>query len=254
MNINYLKEINAFHDWLEINPISSTTQSLWFHIMNIANKCSWPSEFTIANPTLQAKLGISRGTLNEHRNILVQKGRIQYKSLGRNKAGVYKLILFYGSNNELVKGSSSIIEPENNPNPTPHQPEPLPLVKLNKNETKQTVENPFMHYQKKMGRDLSGTGIQKLMNWIELDKMPEDLINYAIDITAQESSNPKKRKTNPENYIDGILKNWARDGIRTLDAAISENKPDKVASGSDFDSILEKLKEEAAAGGANAGI
>lgn len=96
--MNYIREINAFMDWLEINPLDPTTQTLWFHIMAIANKSGWPEWFTIANLTLMAKVGVSENTLIKHRNILIQKNRIEYKSQGKHKAGKYKIIPFTSKN------------------------------------------------------------------------------------------------------------------------------------------------------------
>ncbi|CAM3319267.1 Helix-turn-helix domain-containing protein [Paenibacillus lactis] len=97
--MNYTAEIHAFIDWLEINPLEPTTQTLWMHLMVIANKSGCPEWFTVANPLLQAKVGVTENTLIKHRNYLVQKGRIEYKSQGKQKAGRYKIIPFT-SNNE----------------------------------------------------------------------------------------------------------------------------------------------------------
>lgn len=105
--MNQVMEMNAFIDWLEINPLEPTTQTLWFHLMAIANKSGCPEWFTVANPLLQAKVGVSENTLSKHRNYLVQKGRIEYKSMGKQKAGKYRLITFFTSNNAVnheVKG------------------------------------------------------------------------------------------------------------------------------------------------------
>lgn len=80
-------------DWLEINPLDATTQTLWFHIMAIANKSGWPDSFTIANLTLMAKVGISENTLIKHRNILIQKGESNIKIRESKKQGSIVLSL-----------------------------------------------------------------------------------------------------------------------------------------------------------------
>ena len=102
LNMNYIKEMNAFFDWLETNPLEASTQTLWFHLMGIANKSGWPEWFAVANPLLQAKVGLSEGSLNKHRNILEQKGRIEYRSQGRKKPGKYRIIPFIASNFEVI--------------------------------------------------------------------------------------------------------------------------------------------------------
>lgn len=108
--MNYIKEMNAFFDWLETNPSESTTQLLWFHLMGIANKSGWPEWFTVANLTLQAKVGVSENTINKHRNYLKQFGRIDYINLGKKKAGKYRIIEFT-SNNEVMYAAKPAVIP-----------------------------------------------------------------------------------------------------------------------------------------------
>ena len=94
--MNYLKEIIAFHHWLETNQVDSTEQALWFHLMDINNRCGWLEWFAVANMTLQARLGgIDRKTLDRKRNSLKQLGRIKYHNQGKREAGKYKIITFH---------------------------------------------------------------------------------------------------------------------------------------------------------------
>ncbi|MBT2634574.1 DnaD domain protein [Bacillus sp. ISL-26] len=91
--MNYLKELNGFMTWVETNPLSATTQALWFHLMHINNKTGWREWFTTSNTTLQAKIEVTEATLIKHRKILIDLQRIEYQPQGR-KAGKYKLISF----------------------------------------------------------------------------------------------------------------------------------------------------------------
>lgn len=102
--MNFIKEINAFEEWLETNPLPVTAQLLWYKLMSINNKCGWAEWFDLANSTLMAKAGISsEKTLISARNVLVDKGRILYKSSGnRKKAGKYKIIPFYPEESSTV--------------------------------------------------------------------------------------------------------------------------------------------------------
>ncbi|MBB6689937.1 hypothetical protein H7B90_00835 [Cohnella xylanilytica] len=105
--MDFMEETNAFSDWLETNPLEASAQTLWFHLMVIANKSGWPEWFAVANPLLQAKVGISENSLTKHRNILVQKGRIEYKSQGKKQKGQYRIIPFtpeITSNYEAKRG------------------------------------------------------------------------------------------------------------------------------------------------------
>lgn len=89
--MDYMKEMLAFTDWLETNPLEPSAQTLWFHLMVIANKSGYPEWFAVTNPLLQAKVGISEKSLSKHRNTLVQKGLIDYKNQGKQQAGKYRI-------------------------------------------------------------------------------------------------------------------------------------------------------------------
>lgn len=47
--MNYLAEIKAFYDRLELNPQPNTVIALWHALMSIANKAGWPDTFTVAS-------------------------------------------------------------------------------------------------------------------------------------------------------------------------------------------------------------
>lgn len=135
--MNYIREMNAFVDWLETNPLDAITQALWYHLMAISNKCNWPQWFTVANRTLQAKLGVDKKTVIRHRHLLVQKNRIEYKSQGKREAGKYRLIPFGGENRGNAPPNQG---PNEGPNGEPIQgPKVSPLYK--QNETKQNEKD-----------------------------------------------------------------------------------------------------------------
>lgn len=91
--MEFSDEMNAFIDWLETNPLEPSAQTLWMHLLVIANKSGYPEWFAVANPLLQAKVGISEKSLTKHRNTLVQKGLIEYKNQGKQQAGKYRINL-----------------------------------------------------------------------------------------------------------------------------------------------------------------
>ncbi|MBC2392240.1 DnaD domain-containing protein [Listeria booriae] len=257
--MNYITELNAFYDRLEINQLTPSAIALWHALMHINNKAAWSTTFTVAASVLQQKSGLKESMFKKARNELKQAGYIDFQSRKGNQAPVYQMksLLVHYDRKEVVPSQYDLNSVGNGDYNSVHNgvrsSDPLIKEKENEKEIKPTV-SPYQYYQKKFGRDMSSIALQKLLHWIELDKMPEDLINYAMDITAEEANNPNKRKMNPENYIDGILKNWSRVGIKTLEEAKSEKNPTSTGNKSDFDSLLEKLKKEAAADGVNAGI
>lgn len=221
--MNYLKEINAFMDWLEINPLDATTQALWFHIMAIANKSGWPEWFTIANLTLMAKVGISENTLIKHRNILIQKNRIEYKNQGKHKAGKYRIIPFtsFFEVKDTVKDnltSNFAVNHEANcevNHEVKREVNPSALNKLNK--TKQNNNNNhnnarenfsvFAAFEQEFGRPLSPMEVDRIRQWCEeSDSM---LIMEALRRAVMMG------KMN-FRYIDAILLEWRKNNLRTL--------------------------------------
>lgn len=141
--MNYLKEILAFHYWLETNPLDATEQALWYHLMDINNRCGWLEWFAVANMTLQARLGgIDRKTLERKRNKLQQLGRIEYRNQGKREAGKYRLIRLEG----VITGNNPLETSKNVPN------NDLNLTTLNKqniNGVSNDTPDPPSEKQKK---------------------------------------------------------------------------------------------------------
>ena len=179
--MNYIREMNAFMDWLETNPLEPITQTLWFHLMAIANKCNWPEWFTVANLTLQAKVGIDKKTLAKHRLKLEQKNRIEYKTGTKKQAGKYRLLA-------LEDQIGGIFPPKHTPNVDPirdpiHPPIVDPLVKLNKTKLKNNkppssppekkqyaefvlmTEKEYATLVEKIGEELANACIEKLNSY-----------------------------------------------------------------------------------------
>lgn len=223
--MNYIRELNAFIDWLEINPLEAITQTLWFHLMAIANKSGWPEWFTVANLTLQAKLNVSENTLNKHRNLLVQKGRIEYRSQGKQKAGKYRIISFsspintaknevnhevtsditskFAADREVLREVNLAVNREVNL---------AALYKLNEtklNETENTLSAPeqenYLPLINELGIKCRGVrDIEELESYIGL--MEHELIREAL----------KRSEKKSVAYALRILKDWNADKIHTV--------------------------------------
>ena len=94
--MNYIKQINAFWDWLEINGLSYGEVVLYLAILHRANRTAWKEEFTIANTTLLNLCGISNNkSLSRMRNKLVQLKLITYTGGSKGKAGTYTVAKLY---------------------------------------------------------------------------------------------------------------------------------------------------------------
>lgn len=162
--MNYLKEMNGFMNWLETNPLSATTQALWFHLLHINNKAGWREWFTTSNTTLQAKIEISENTLIKHRKMLIDLKRIEYKPQGR-KAGQYRLISF----------ETPVTEQEPSEKPVP---EPAPAQEEQQEDEKKMKSNAFAFFEDEGFGLLSSFMAEKLNSLI--DDYGEDKVLEAM--------------------------------------------------------------------------
>lgn len=90
--MNYIAELNAFHDYLLANRLSTSEIALWHALMHINNSTMWKTEFTASNLILQQITGLSRSSLADAKNKLKQRGLIEYIPGKPRQAGVFKML------------------------------------------------------------------------------------------------------------------------------------------------------------------
>ena len=90
--MNYIREINAFYDWLETNRLSLSAIALWHGLLHINNKAAWADEFAVAISVLCVKTGLSPRGVTEARNELKIKGRIEWRQRKGNQSAVYRIL------------------------------------------------------------------------------------------------------------------------------------------------------------------
>ena len=132
-----------FHDWLETNQIPKSAIALWHGLMHIANKAGWERSFTVAISTIESKTGFKRSELFEARNILSQKGRINWKQRGGNLAAEYEIIPFcvHNTDAKAYTSADASTDAKAYSNPTQkHTINKLNKTKLNK--TKHSFSAP----------------------------------------------------------------------------------------------------------------
>lgn len=156
--MNYLAEIKAFYDRLELNPLPSPAIALWHALMSIANKTGWQQEFTVAISILVLKSGLNAQAIKRARNRLEQNGFITWRSRGGNQSAAYhinSLVVQNGLKNVPQSVPQNEIEnavvqnriknvpqsvPQSDPQTVPQsEPQSVPINKqkhkLNKTET-----------------------------------------------------------------------------------------------------------------------
>lgn len=139
--MNYLAEIKAFYDRLELNPQPNTVIALWHALMSIANKAGWPDTFTVAQSVLGLRSGLNASALKRARNKLATDGFIEWKQRGGNLSAQYHI-------NSLVVQNQCKNEPQSEPQSEPQfEPQIAPQSEpqsepINKTKTKTKTNSP----------------------------------------------------------------------------------------------------------------
>lgn len=90
--MNMINEVRAFDYSIELNQLSTGQIALWYALININNRCAWIEWFAVSSTMLQLKTGLSRRGIYDARNVLKQRGYIDFKETGNGKAAKYKLL------------------------------------------------------------------------------------------------------------------------------------------------------------------
>lgn len=237
--MDYIRQINAFENWLEYNELGAGPQLLWYKLMAIANKSGWQSELSIANTRLQSMTKTSEKTLINNRNQLIQTGLLQYKKRGRTKAGLYVLSDITGNFpvkatvNNLTTGKITVDSTVNaKVNPTVNSSVDSSVnssayinnTKLNKTKDNHHDEkSPLRLANEYWGRNrpLNSVLQDAILGWC--NDWPNELIAYALELTYEKSVDMQGVKP----YVNAILNDWESKSIATLEGAKANRKPKK---------------------------
>ncbi len=139
--MNYIAEIKAFYDRLELNPLPSPAIALWHALMSIANKTGWQQEFTVAVSILMLKSGLNAQAIKRARNRLEQDGFITWRSRGGNQSAIYHLnSLVVQNDTKNVPQCEPQSVPQTDPQTVPQcEPQSVPINKHKLNKTEKEV-------------------------------------------------------------------------------------------------------------------
>lgn len=211
--MNYLAEIKAFYDLVQVKQLSTGQIALWHALMAINNKCAWIEWFTVSNIMLELNTGMSRSGVLKARNSLKQFGLIDFKANG-TKATNYKMITMAKSKQDSTQDSEQASKQDSE---QVGKQDSNTLNKLNK--TKNKKEN----IKKKYGEN---------QNVLFTDEEYEKVKAYF-------PNDYEKRIQNLDDYIQSkgakykdfvaTLKNWARrDGYKPPTTKIEKEELKEV--------------------------
>ena len=224
--MNYLAELKAFYDRLELNPQPNTVIALWHALMSIANKAGWPDTFTVASSVLGLRSGLNASALKRARNKLATDGFIDWKPRGGNQSAQYHIkSLVVQNRNEFEPQYEPQYEPQCEPQSEP-QSEPINKHKLKpKQKPKQNnppispavhfdnveLENAFQEFltmRKNIKKPISTQqAITRMINRIEKlsggdDDLAIKIINQSTDHCWQDVYALKDAGSSPKTVFD----------------------------------------------------
>lgn len=210
--MNYIKELNAFRNWLLLNELSTSAIALWYTLMAINNMTGWQEWFTVPNSTLQQLTNLSKQGLDNARNQLKNKGLIDYQKGKKGQAGKYKMISLVNSVDQSVYQSvyQSVDQSyDQSSDQSCDQSDDKHLTinkhKLKQNKTTSNNTDPFRLFESEGFGTISSFIADNIQDMI--DTYGEVWVCEAM----REAVLQGKRKL---SYVRGILKSWASDGMK----------------------------------------
>ena len=168
--MNYIAELKAFYDRLELNPLPTPAIALWHALMSIANKTGWQQEFTVAVSVLVLKSGLNAQAIKRARNRLEQEGFLTWRSRSGNQSAIYHMnsLVVQNDNKNVLQtvpqqeSKSPMVQndiknvpqiepqsvPQSEPQSVPQiEPQSVPINKQKRNETYHPPIPPLTHFE-----------------------------------------------------------------------------------------------------------
>lgn len=196
--MNYIAEIKAFYDLVQVKQLSTGQIALWNALMYINNKCAWIEWFTVPNILLELNTGMSRSGVLKARNSLKQLGLIDFKANG-TKATSYKIYTIAKSTQESNQVSTQDgVQDGKQVSTQDGKQDSNTLNKLNETKlNKENIKRKYGEYQ----------------NVFFTDKQYEELMNtFPNDYQERTQKLDDYMQSTGKKYKDCLatIKNWAR--------------------------------------------
>lgn len=208
--MNYIKELNAFREWLLVHELPASAVALWYTLMSINNVARWKSRFNAPNGVAQQLSGLSKSGVHVARKKLEEYGLIKYEPGEKGKAPIYEML-------SLVQNLDTSVD--RSVDPSVNQPCTIHKHKENKERREEEDEtdcNLVTTYEENIGK-LSPITKVEFIKW--LDFFGEDVMLEAIKLTCKHNGRTFR-------YLEKILMEWRLAKLTTVKAVTlyEENK------------------------------
>lgn len=222
--MNYMAEIKAFYDLVQVKQLSTGQIALWHALMHINNKCAWIEWFTVPNLTLELHTGLSRKGIYNARNTLKQYGIIDFKNNG-TKATSYKMISLLNNTqvstqrNTQDKSTLQHFTQDTTQGTTQDTTQATTqdsatLNKLDKTRQIVDVDNPQTPFQETV--ELFKKAGMGEINQTIAEVLGEIANNYPLELIQEAFKRAGIKNATSIRYVEKILISWERKGIKSL--------------------------------------
>lgn len=222
--MDYIRQLNAFRDWLLVNDLPTSAIALWYALMTINNMTGWKERFNAPNSVVEKLTGLSKQGLVNARRKLLEVGLIEYEKGKKGKAPVYRIVPLVNSldqsayQTEYQSGYQSGYQSHTQCLTIPKHKHKQKDINDDDNSRPGFVDV----YEQEFGRLITPGVFHKLNAFYE-DGMSDEVIAEAIRRAAENGAYNVK-------YISTILDTWQKQnvinmaGVKRADAAFESRK------------------------------
>ena len=231
LTINYIDQINAFHNWLQVNELPASAILLWYSLMHFCNKTGWKLQFNLALSQLKADTHLGTSTIQRARERLVKAGLIKIRHRSGCQSAIYKIVpvaSIFVNQNEQQNNFAVQNEQLNEQQAVQNEQQAVQNEQLNGHIPRprliKTIKDAGSTIGKKMVVSYYQNKIHPLHNTTELELLEALVDDYGQERVEQAIDRAVLRGKRTINYINGILKRWETDGYDEAEA-ISDDAP-----------------------------
>ena len=231
LTINYIDQINAFHNWLQVNELPASAILLWYSLMHFCNKTGWKLQFNLALSQLKADTHLGTSTIQRARERLVKAGLIKIRHRPGCQSAIYQIVpvaSIFVSQNEQQNGQQNNFAVQNEQQAVQNEQQAVQNEQQNGHIPRprliKTIKDAGSTTGKKMVVSYYQNKIHPLHNTTELELLEALVDDYGQERVEQAIDRAVLRGKRTINYINGILKRWETDGYDEAEA-ISDDAP-----------------------------
>jgi len=197
--MNYIKELNAFREWLLVHDLSSGPITLWHTLMSINNVARWRQRFNAPYAIVGQLSGLSKQGIVNARKVLVEHGLLSYQVGRKGKAPIYEMYSLVNNIGDKMDASTS---------------EPLTIRKQKQNKNKQEGEEAddcAMIYEQNIGT-LTPLNKDTLLAWA---------VDLGNDMVLEAIRRAGIHGGRTFGYVEKMLRDWKAAQLDSCEAVVA---------------------------------